>query len=74
MTFTPRQGLRCRLEGIEPVEKKDSWPAEALVLLDKVLHAEDTCSVLLGFMDISAIFPVKVCFDAFLKSVRATTF
>ncbi|KAM3719792.1 Tudor domain-containing protein [Dirofilaria immitis] len=58
--YTPRQGIRCRIDGIRPLNHTKEWPTEVQECIDSLLTSSTSFEAIAGSPDKNGVYPIKV--------------
>uniref|UniRef100_A0A0R3S4W9 CCHC-type domain-containing protein n=1 Tax=Elaeophora elaphi TaxID=1147741 RepID=A0A0R3S4W9_9BILA len=56
--YTPRQGIRCRIDGVRPVNHKEEWSEEAQKRIDSLLSS-NTFEAFAGSPSVDGVYPIR---------------
>ncbi|KAL3993957.1 Tudor domain family protein [Acanthocheilonema viteae] len=58
--YTPRQGIRCRIDGVRPLNRKESWPEEVQKCIDGLLSPSTSFEAAVGSPNMDGVFPIRI--------------
>ncbi|VDK89130.1 unnamed protein product, partial [Onchocerca ochengi] len=58
--YTPRQGIRCRIDGIRPLNHEEKWPEEVQKCIDNLLAPSASFEAIFGSPSKDGVYPIKV--------------
>ncbi|VDO43145.1 unnamed protein product, partial [Onchocerca flexuosa] len=58
--YTPRQGIRCRIDGIRPLNHEEKWPEEVQKCIDNLLAPSASFEAIFGSPNKDGVYPIKV--------------
>ncbi|MCP9261337.1 hypothetical protein DINM_004711 [Dirofilaria immitis] len=70
--YTPRQGIRCRIDGIRPLNHTKEWPTEVQECIDSLLTSSTSFEAIAGSPDKNGVYPIKVV--VYLEGIYRTYF
>ncbi|EJW88417.1 hypothetical protein WUBG_00674 [Wuchereria bancrofti] len=57
--YTPRQGFRCRVDGVRPLSCKTEWPEKAQKCIDNLLAPSASFEAVAGSPSIDGVYPIR---------------
>ncbi|VDM09870.1 unnamed protein product [Wuchereria bancrofti] len=58
--YTPRQGFRCRVDGVRPLSCKTEWPEKAQKCIDNLLAPSASFEAVAGSPSIDGVYPIRI--------------
>ncbi|EJD76035.1 tudor domain-containing protein [Loa loa] len=58
--YTPRQGFRCRIDGVQPLTHKEEWPEEVQKRIDNLLAPSTSFEAAVGSPSVDGVYPIRI--------------